>query len=209
MNERKIVLFGGVFDPVHLGHTAVAASAGEQIGADKVVFVPAKRSPLKAFCPEAGDEDRLAMLKLAISDNDSFEFSEYELKKQGPSYTLETVRYFQNQLGPHNVLYWLVGSDCLQDLLHWYGIADLLDESNLAVMFRGGFKPPDFSNFETLWGRQRIEKLQQNVIKTPLIEISSTDIRKRLSKGHDVSGMVCPEVLRYIREHGLYGSQND
>ncbi|MCJ7730462.1 MAG: nicotinate (nicotinamide) nucleotide adenylyltransferase [Sedimentisphaerales bacterium] len=209
MGERKVALFGGTFDPIHLGHTAVAAAAGEHIGADKVVFVPAKRSPLKVFFPEAGDEDRLAMIALAISGNGSFDLSDYELKKPGPSYTLETVRHFQNLFGDNTLIYWLAGADSLEDLPHWYGITELIDESNIAVMHRAGFKPPDFSKFQSHWGSSRVDKLQRNINETPLIDVSSTEIRRRLSAGRDVSGMVCPKVLQYIREHGLYGAQND
>ena len=198
-------MFGGTFDPVHLGHTAVAAAADEHIGAEKVVFVPAKRSPLKAVLPEAGDEDRVAMLRLAISDNGSFELSDYELKKPGPSYTVETVRYFQRQLGEGTLIYWLIGTDTVEDLPYWYGVTELIDECNLAVMYRGGFKPPDFSKFQPAWGADRVKKMQQNVIETPLIDVSSTEIRRRLAAGRDVNGMVSPKVLQYIRDKELYG----
>jgi nicotinate-nucleotide adenylyltransferase len=208
MDERKIALFGGTFDPIHIGHTAVAGAAGEHIGADKVVFVPARRSPLKAFFPQAGDEDRLKMISLAISGNSRFDISDYELKKQGAGYTLETVRYFRRRFGGA-LVYWLIGADALNDLPHWYGIGELIDECNLAVMYRAGFKPPDFSKFQSIWGDQRVNKLRQNTIATPLIDVSSTEIRKRLAAGQDVSGMVCPEVLQYIREHGLYGARSD
>lgn len=206
MPERIIALFGGTFDPIHIGHTAVAAAAGESIGAEKVVFVPARRSPLKAFFPEASDEDRLAMIVMAISGNVGFEISDYEVKKAGPSYTLETVRFFQGKSGDNTVIYWLAGADSVEDLPGWYGTLELIDECNLVIMFRAGFKPPDFSRFEPVWGRQRVEKLQRNIVKTPLIDISSTEVRKRLAAGRDVSGMVCPKVLQYIREHGLYGA---
>jgi nicotinate-nucleotide adenylyltransferase len=207
MTEKRLILFGGTFDPVHLGHTVVAVAAAEHIGANKVIFIPAKRSPLKASSPEAGDEDRLAMVKLAISDNKNFDVSDYELKKQGPNYTLETVRHFKYQLG--GSIYWLVGADGIEDLRHWFGITELIDECNLSVMLRAGFGPPDFSKFEKVWGTQRVEKLQQNVIQTPLINVNSTEIRRRLSAGEDVGGMVSPAVLRYIREHGLYGIKTD
>lgn len=209
MSERIIALFGGTFDPIHIGHTAIVAVAGESIGAERVVFIPAKRSPLKAFFPEAGDEDRLAMISLAISGNSGFELSDYELKKAGPSYTLETVRFFRSKLGGNTVIYWLAGADSVEDLAHWYGATELIDECNLAIMYRAGLKPPDFSRFESVWGRQMVEKLQRNVIRTPLIDISSTGIRKRLAAGRDVSGMVCPKVLQYICEHGLYGVSKD
>jgi nicotinate-nucleotide adenylyltransferase len=205
MSEKRTALFGGTFDPIHIGHTTVAAAAGEGIGSDKVIFVPARRSPLKAFFPEASDEDRLEMIKLATEGNGRFGFSDYELKKTGPSYTLETVRYFRQQLGNIVSIYWLIGADALEDLPHWYGITELIDECNLAVMHRAGFAPPDFSRYVSLWGEERVKKMQRNVVATPLVDISSTEVRRRLAAGREVGGMISPKVLQYIREHSLYG----
>jgi nicotinate-nucleotide adenylyltransferase len=205
MSERRIALFGGTFDPIHLGHTTVAAAAGEGIDADKVIFVPARRSPLKAFFPEASDEDRLAMIELATHGKGKFGFSDYELKKAGPSYTLETIRYFRQQLGSNVSIWWLIGADALADLPHWYGVTELIDECNLAVMHRAGFVPPDFSKYVSMWGEDRAKKMRQNVVETPLVDISSTEVRKRLAAGREVSGMINPKVLQYIREHRLYG----
>ncbi len=209
MAERRIALFGGTFDPIHLGHTTVADAAAEHIGAEKVIFVPAKRSPLKAFFPEAGDQDRLAMIKLAISGNRNFDLSDYELTKPGPSYTLETVGYFQSRFGADASIYWLIGADGLEDLPHWHLVVELIDRCTVAVMYRAGLGPPDFSKFRSQWGARHIEKLQQNVIKTPLIDISSTEVRRRLAAGRDVSEMVCEKVLQYIHERGLYGAHRD
>jgi nicotinate-nucleotide adenylyltransferase len=205
MAKKVTVLFGGTFDPVHLAHTAVAAAAGDALGADSVIFVPARRSPLKSLGPEASDEDRISMLQLALSGNSRFKITDYELKKPGPNYTIETVRHFKKEFEDAEI-YWLLGADTVDDLRHWHCITELLDECNLSVMFRGGFPPPDFTKYEAFWGSERIKKLQRNVIETPLIDISSTEIRKRLSTGRDVSGMVNPKVLQYIREQGLYGA---
>lgn len=207
MVKKKIALFGGTFDPIHLGHTVIAAAAAEHIGAEKIVFIPAKRSPLKDFSPEAGDDDRLAMIALAIADNENFQLKDYELRKPQPSYTLETVRHFQADYGDKALLYWLVGADSLDELSHWYGIVELIDECNLCVMFRAGCKSPDFAKFKNVWGAARVEKLQRNVIRTPLIDISSTEIRNRLASGRDVTGMLAPQVADYIRKHGLYQSK--
>lgn len=204
MLKRKIVLFGGTFDPIHLGHTAVAAAAAEHIGAEKIVFIPAKCSPLKAFFPEASDDDRLEMIALAIAGNKKFQMSDYELRKPEPSYTLETVRQFQADYGSDTLICWLLGADTIDELPGWYGIIELIDECNLCVMFRAGCKPPDFARFRAIWGPARIQKLQRNVIKTPLIDISSTEIRSRLAAGQDVTNMLHPPVAEYIREHGLY-----
>lgn len=207
MAKRKIILFGGTFDPIHLGHTTVAAEAAEYIGAEKIVFIPAKRSPLKHFFPKASDDDRLKMITLAIAENEKFQLSDYELKKPGPSYTLETVGQFQADYGGDTSIYWLVGADSINELPHWYGIIELIDECNLSVMYRAGCRPPDFAEFETIWGPHRIEKLQQSVIQTSLIDISSTEIRDRLAAGSDVANILHPSVIAYIYEHGLYQSK--
>lgn len=207
MKNRKIALFGGTFDPIHLGHTTVAADAAEHIGAEKIIFVPAKRSPLKGFFPRAGDIDRLRMIALAIADNNNFQVSDYELKRPAPSYTLETVRKFQGDYGGDTSIYWLIGADSIDELQLWYGIAELIDECNLSTMFRAGCKPPDFAKFEDIWGPDRVEKLQRNVIKTSLVDISSTEIRNRLAVGDDVTDMLHPSVVDYIRKHNLYQSK--
>jgi nicotinate-nucleotide adenylyltransferase len=207
MTKRKIALFGGTFDPIHLGHTNVAADAAEHIGAEKIIFVPAKRSPLKGFFPKASDNDRLAMIALAIADNKDFQVSDYELKKQEPSYTLETVRQFQADYSSETSIYWLVGADSIDELTLWYGIVELIEECNLSTMFRAGCEAPDFAKFEAVWGRERVEKLQRNVIQTPLIALSSTEIRSRLAAGCDVTDMLHPAVADYICKHGLYRSE--
>jgi nicotinate-nucleotide adenylyltransferase len=209
MARRKIALFGGTFDPIHLGHTAVAAEAVKHIGAEKIVFIPAKRSPLKGCLPVASDDDRFKMMALAIANQTGFELSDCELKKPAPSYTLETVRQFQADYGSGTSIYWLVGADSIDDLAYWYKIVELIDECYLSAMCRAGCEPPDFAKFEPIWGCQRVEKLQRNVIQTSLIDISSTEIRNRLAAGRDVTDMLHPAVADYIRKHGLYQSAND
>ncbi len=204
MTQSRIILFGGTFDPIHLGHTAVAGDAARRLAADRVVFIPAKRSPLKALAPHACDADRLAMIRLAIAGSEIFELSDYELKRPGPSYTLHTVRYFKTRFGPDTTIHWLVGVDSIDDLPHWFGITGLIDECNLSIMYRAGFPPPDFHRFERVWGLDRVAKLQANVVKTPLIDISSTEIRKRLAANQDVSDMLHPSVADYIQSHRLY-----
>jgi len=204
MAKRKIALFGGTFDPIHLGHTTVAGDAAKHIGAEKIIFIPAKRSPLKGFFPIASDSDRFRMIALAIADNEKFDVSNYELKRPEPSYTLETVRQFQAEYGSETSIYWLIGADSIDELPFWYGISELIDECNLSTMYRAGCKAPNFAKFEDIWGSERVEKLQRNVIKTSLIDISSTEIRNRLADGEYVTDMLHPDVADYIRKHGLY-----
>jgi len=208
MTKTITVLFGGTFDPIHLGHTAVAADAAEKISAERLIFIPAKCSPLKIQTPAASDEDRLTMIKLAIAEHDRFAVSNYELAKPAPSYTLATVRHFQVELGSDTSVYWLLGSDAIDELAKWYKAAELIDECNLCAMFRAGFEPPDFAKFEGIWGRQRVEKLERNIIETPLVDINSTEIRRRLATGEDVSGMLHPAVAEYIRTRQLYQTRD-
>lgn len=204
MSERKVILFGGTFDPIHLGHTGVAQEALEHIGAREVIFIPAKRSPLKTIFPKASDEDRLAMIGLAIAGTSPFGLSDCELRKPAPSYTLETVRYFQAEYGEGTSIYWLLGADSIDDLVHWHRITELIDECNLAVMYRAGCRKPDFARFEALLGPDLAAKLRRNIVPTPLIDISSTQIREKLATGEDVSAMLHPAVADYIASHHLY-----
>lgn len=207
MTERKVILFGGTFDPIHLGHTTVAADAAKHVGAEKLVFIPAKRSPLKGFLPKANDDDRLEMITLATADEKSFQVSDFELQKPAPSYTLETVRKFQQEYGDEASIYWLIGADGIDDLAYWHMIVELVDACNLTTMYRAGCEPPNFTKFEAIWGRRRVDKLQQNIVQTPLVDVSSTEIRKRLAEGQNVTRMLHPAVSDYISQHGLYQSQ--
>ena len=200
-------MFGGTFDPIHPGHTAVADFAAEHIGAEKVIFVPAKRSPLKISSPQAGDKDRLKMIALAIAESEKFEASDYELRKPNLSYTIETVKHFQSEYGGQTAIYWLLGADGIDELPHWYKIGELIDICNLAVMYRGGCEFPDLSKVEAVLGPGRTEKLQRNVIKTPLVDVSSTEIRNRLAAGLSVVDMLHPDVADYIYKHGLYNAK--
>ncbi len=201
---RRIALFGGTFDPIHLGHTTVADAAAREIRAETVIFVPAKISPLKGFFPFARDNDRLQMIELALAGHQRFAVSDCELKRPAPSYTLDTVRQFQRDCGPGTQIHWLIGADGVGDLVHWHKIQELIDECHLTTMRRPGYPVPDFDRFEPLWGPQRVAKLKHNVIETPLVDISSTEVRRRLAAGEDVAGMLHPEVIRYIRVHKLY-----
>ena len=201
--KDRIILFGGTFDPVHLGHTTVAAFAAEQIGADEVVFIPTKRSPHKNVFPVASGASRVEMLRLALSGTANFSVSSCELERPDPSYTFATVSMFAGRYGPESQLYWLVGADAVVDLGRWHRVERVLDMCNLCVMYRAGYPEPDFSRLACL-GAERVEKLSKNAIATPLVDISSTEIRRKLAAAEDVTGLLSPVVLGYIEENGLY-----
>lgn len=182
----------------------MAHVAGRQIEAETVVFIPAKCSPLKGSLPQADDRDRLRMIELAIRTNDAFAVSDCELRRAAPSYTLDTVRQFQADYGPETSIYWLLGADSVKDLVYWHKIDELIDTCNVAVMYRGGYDAPTFDEYVPLWGSERVEKLRTNVVETPSIDISSTQIRRHLAAGVEVSPMLHPDVADYIRQRGLY-----
>lgn len=144
------------------------------------------------------------MISLAIAGNDKFEISDYEIKKTKPSFTLDTVKYFKNKLDQQYDLYWLIGADAIIDFPLWYKVEELIDTCNLCVIYRAGFPKPDLSTFKSQWGTQRVEKMQKNIIETPLIDISSTKIRKLSAQKQNVDDMLDPSVAKYIETHCLY-----
>ena len=206
--QNRIILFGGSFDPIHLGHVTVAKSAADQIGAEKVIFIPTRRSPHKKMHPQAPDNARFDMTSLAISDEETFCVSDYEIKRPDPSYTIDTVRFFKESYPPETQFFWLIGADTLTDLHRWHQIGELIDECNLSIMNRGGVAEPDLTGFEAIFGSDRLEKLKNNMISTPRIAASSTEIRAGLAAEGDVSSLLNPKVLAYIKENHLY-RQND
>ena len=202
--QQKIILFGGTFDPIHNGHIRVAGAAANEIGARRVIFIPARRSPHKKNVPSADQNHRLKMISLAIENYEKFEVSDCEFQRNEPSYTLDTVMYFKNLFPEPSEFYWLVGADAVGELVKWYRISDLIDSCFLSFMPRGSGEKLDFSGFDQIIGIKRRKKLEKYKLNTPLIEISSTEIRKRIAESGDLSMMLDPKVADYIQENGLY-----
>ncbi|MCD6175237.1 MAG: nicotinate (nicotinamide) nucleotide adenylyltransferase [Planctomycetes bacterium] len=202
--HKKIILFGGSFDPIHTGHLRVAHYTLGELDANKLIFIPARRSPHKTDSPTPG-QHRFAMIAKAIDGVDGFSVSDCELSRPEPSYTLDTIRFFRCQLGSDAVLHWLIGADQLTDLEKWYCVGDLLKECRVSVMIRAGYPPPDFSRFADVFSPEIISRLEGDIVRTPQIDLSSTDIRRQLSSGRVPPNALPPAVLAYITEHCLYG----
>jgi nicotinate-nucleotide adenylyltransferase len=202
--RSKIILFGGTFDPVHNGHLQVAQAARQHLRANRVIFIPARRSPHKTTPPVASEDDRLQMLGLALQDWEGCQVSDCEYRRPAPSYTVDTVQEFCTRY-PHADLIWLVGADAVKDLPRWYQIDRLMTLCTLAVMVRAGYPKPDFELCKPFFSPEQIRRLEENIVPVPLIDISATEIRRRLASGRDVSGLIPPAVLDYIRSRGLYG----
>lgn len=203
-NKMKVILFGGSFDPIHNGHLSVAQHALRMLDGQKLIFVPAGQSPHKKH-PHTEGCHRLAMIQCAIKPFDNTFVSDCELQRSGPSYTLETIRHFKKELSAETDLYWLIGSDQLDELPKWYHIDELLSECHISTMVRAGYPPPDMSRFEGVFDTNSIARLRRDVVKTPPVYISSTEVRRQLSKGVVPVNDLPKCVILYIREHALYG----
>jgi nicotinate-nucleotide adenylyltransferase len=208
MKCRGIVLFGGSFDPVHQGHLAMAAFAIDYLEADKLFFIPALRSPHKAVDPAASGRQRLDMIRLAIAGLDCCQVSDCELNRPQPSYTIDTICHFRSHYGPAVPLYWLVGADALPELPRWHRIEELLDLCRICILYRAGFAAPSLQELEGQLSPSHIERLGRDVIPTPLVDISSTQIRRKIILGEDVRDVLSPAVWEFIRQNRLYGFGN-
>ncbi len=200
----RIILFGGSFDPVHNGHVRVSHSAKQQLQAEDVFLIPARRSPHKNQVPFASGTDRLEMLKLAVSELEDFKVSDCELFREEPSFTIDTINYFLSKFGKNSQLYWLIGADQVDDLDKWYRIEELIDKSHICIMKRGGVGDIDFGKLEMSLGKVRSDKLRSDMLDTPEIEVSSTVIRDKIKNKESIEGLVSSEVANYIYSKGLY-----
>jgi nicotinate-nucleotide adenylyltransferase len=199
--KRRIGVFGGTFDPIHIGHLASVQDAAEALDFELVLFVPNSRPPHKTESPVSPAADRVAMVKLSLEDNPAFELSMIEFERDAPSYTLDTMRILQRQLGSGAELYFLTGCDALVNLHTWHRPQELLDEFHVVVMDR----PTDS---EVPWPavEQRFPDIrrQVKVVHVAQLEISSEDLRRRVRTGRSIRYYVVPAVDRYISNHGLY-----
>ena len=190
----KICLFGGTFDPPHIGHLLLAQTIFEEESFDKVLFIPAYQPPHKSNISPV--EDRLNMLKLAIKENPNFEISEIELKRRGVSYTIDTIRSLKSKLKTNGEqLHYLIGSDCLLDFHNWREPKSILEECQVVVAIRPGFRPSDIP----AWILHKI-----HFANIPRFEISSTNIRKRWVENKTIRYMVTLPVWEFIDQHKLY-----
>lgn len=197
---KRIALLGGTFDPLHIGHLAIAEDLRFALRADQVAFVPAAQQPLKAYRHTVSAADRLAMTAAGIANNSSFAISDLEVRRGGVSYTVDTLRYFREQM-PGIDLWLITGADAAMTLPRWHEIEQLLALCRIAVVERPGYYFDRDALVHQLPGAQdRIETFDG-----PALDISASEVRKRLREGRPVRYHLPPAVLAYIQEHRLYG----
>ncbi|MBN2304677.1 MAG: nicotinate (nicotinamide) nucleotide adenylyltransferase [Anaerolineae bacterium] len=198
----RLGIYGGTFDPPHLGHLILAETAADTLALNRVLFVPAADPPHK----ESADvrtpvQHRLAMVERAVVDNPRFDLSRVDVDRPGPHYTADMLRLLRDEF-PGAELYFLIGADSLRDLPAWSRPAEILEQAQLGVMRRPGVEPDLIALARVL------PDLPARIawIDAPLIDIAARDLARRIAAGTSVRYQV-PDVVRaYIQEHGLYRS---
>ena len=192
----KTCIFGGTFDPPHIGHLLIAQTVFESENFERLIFVPANISPAKKNGDSSSPNERSKMLEIALINNPNFEISDLEIKREGISYTIDTIREFVDdlQLGKED-LFFLMGSDTLKSFHTWKDPEEILNLCNIIVAIRPGFTPSDIPQ----WVLDNVR-----FANIPRFEVSSTNIRRRWREGKTIRYMVTKEVWEYIDEKDLY-----
>lgn len=196
-----IGVFGGSFNPVHIGHLIIAEFVREHFHLEKVLFVPAKNPPHKESVDNQTSQHRYNMVQIAITDNTFFDVSSIELNRDGPSYTSDTLQELKS-LCPGKKLYFICGADSIVNIKTWHSIGSIFENADMIVVNRPDVNKADVKNISE-W---LIDRYNASIrfYDMPGIEISSTIIRKRIKDGLSVRYMVPERVLKYIQLHGLY-----
>jgi nicotinate-nucleotide adenylyltransferase len=189
--------FGGSFNPIHNGHLQCAIAVAKQAAYDRIVLIPAGQPPHKPVNAQmAPAADRLSMCRLAVAKNPLFEVDEIEINSSGPNYTVDTAQELRRR-GWENI-HWLIGADMARYLPNWHNPDQLLAEVHFVLIARPGWSfdwesmPPKFRH------------LQQHIIEAPLLDISSSEIRRRVAAGEPINELTPPAVADYIAAHNLY-----
>jgi len=196
--SMRIGVFGGTFDPIHVGHLVAAVNARHALGLDRVLFVVANEPWQKVGDrPVSPALDRLALVDAALGDVDGLEASRLEIDRGGPSYTIDTIEELR-RLEPTADLYLIVGADVIAGLATWERLDDVRRETTMVVVNRPGSTP-------VLPGRDgRLAGWNAVAIEIPALEISSTDLRERAATGRPLDYLIPEGAVRMIKERGMY-----
>ncbi|HEY9164825.1 MAG TPA: nicotinate-nucleotide adenylyltransferase [Candidatus Kryptonia bacterium] len=193
-SSRKVGIFGGTFNPPHIAHLLAAESVRDHLRLDTVLFVPAAIPPHKTNELIVSPEHRLKMVRLAIGENPFFEVSDIELRRSGPSYTIDTLHELKRNY-PDDSFFLILGIDLLIDFFSWKNPTAILDGCTVVAMNRPGF---DLAMVDKdLLGRVVL-------VNVPGVDVSSTSIRRRVKSGRSIKYLVPPEVESYIISNSIY-----
>ena len=209
---KRIGLLGGTFDPVHVGHLALARAARDALRLDEIRFVPTGRSWQKDAA-SATAEQRLEMLRRAIAGTPGWSVDDREVRRSGPSYTVDTLAGLRAEVGPHDALVLIVGSDQLRNLASWHRYRELLDFAHVAATRRGPHRLADFDpQVEALVAAHGCDALPDTpagaivFFRMPPVPVSATELRAALARGEHPVELLPVPVLDYIALHNLYRS---
>lgn len=210
----RVGVYGGSFDPVHLGHVLPVEEARERLAIDRVLYVPAYHPPHKLASPSASAHHRFAMLALALEPYPNLLLSDFEVSRGGTTYTIETLRHLRAQDGDREILL-VLGSDSLEQIESWRSFREILGEFRLVVVTREGAPrarleavlPRDVTARFAPDGARPADAAPEHTIfwggNAP-VTISSTWLRRAIPAGEDLSGSLPASVAAYLRKHGLY-----
>ena len=190
-SPERIGILGGTFDPIHIGHLIMAQTAMRRFKLDRVIFVPANIPPHKNPHEVTLPRHRLNMVKLALVGHKRFSVSDFEINREGPSYSIDTVRHFREKFLPRTKLFFLMGQDAFEGLKNWKDVAQIFKLVKIVVVNRPGFK------FENVY-------LPHHSVLMPGIDISSSDVRNQVVEGNAINYLVPQKVADYIQKHRLY-----
>ena len=199
---HKTGIFGGSFDPVHYGHISLALAAKEEAGLDQVIFVPANLQPFKLEKKVTNGNHRYNMIKLAIKDCEGLSLSSFELDRQELSYTYSTLRHFRDIKDADDRIYFITGTDAFLKIDRWKNADEILSSYSFIIGSRPGYKEKEQGE-KTAYIREKYG-CDIIVVNNRQIDISSTELREKISAGLDISEYIASDVERYIKENGLY-----
>jgi len=197
-------ILGGSFDPIHNGHLHVARECRTILMLDCVVFVPTRVPPHKQDLPLTDARHRLEMVRLATRGTAGFEVSDEELRRTGPSYTVDTVSAELARLGEGAEIFFLMGADQAFELHLWHNVRELARLCTLVPVTRPGFPLDRLDELKSSLPAGVVRKLKSAALEIPPVDVSSTEVRRRVRAGMSVSALVPSAVEEYIRQHRLY-----
>ena len=199
----RLGIFGGSFDPVHLGHLLLAETCREEARLDEVWLMPAATPPHKRQAALASGKQRIEMLELAIAGHSALRVSRLEIDRGGVSYTVDTLRELRDQR-PVDELFLLMGGDTLADLPHWREPGVILELAMPLCVQRHGAPPPHYEAIAGLVSAERLERIRELRIEMPIVELSATEIRDRVRDGRSIRYRTPRAVEKYIETQALY-----